>query len=206
MPSAAVLILAVLSILGNSWSLTRIGWMLPPFSLCFVFPYTGRAPIRKPLTGFKGSVGAVGEHQPQHAELRPVPQVFLRQRFWRKCLPGLPQPLSCFSMRTTLSLHLCCSAQKEPYFKAICFLGIGWDFRVTITRGFSLFLAAWGDQTMVACVLRYTVSAVPIWRWLLALHHELCPEPRGFGSFSFSKVLMVSALKTCQCLVEHFNV
>ncbi|XP_014805341.1 PREDICTED: outer dense fiber protein 2 isoform X1 [Calidris pugnax] len=65
-----------------------------------------RAPVRKPPTGFKGSVGAVGEHQPQHAKLRPVPQVFLCQRFWRKCLAGLPEPLSFFSMRTALSLHL----------------------------------------------------------------------------------------------------
>lgn len=48
--------------------------------------------IWKPTSGPEGPLGAVGEHEPQHAELRPVPEVLLCQRLRGQCLNQLPYP------------------------------------------------------------------------------------------------------------------
>ena len=45
----------------------------------------GGASVPEPPAGREGPPGAVGQHQPQPAELRPVPQGLLRQRVRRLC-------------------------------------------------------------------------------------------------------------------------
>lgn len=73
---SAVLLLAVLSASGEQINFNANGMIVAVFQPVFVLR-AGRAPLRKPPAGFEGSIGAVGEHQPQHAKLCPVPQVFL---------------------------------------------------------------------------------------------------------------------------------
>lgn len=73
----AALTPAVLSASGEQIDFNANRTIVAIFQPVFVLLRAGRAPPRKPPAGFEGSIGAVGEHQPQHAKLRPVPQVFL---------------------------------------------------------------------------------------------------------------------------------